>query len=67
MIGRSLLSKHTTMPQRRYIVAATSRRCSNVVTTLLWRFVFAGYVNSEKQRLAWSGIPLFNDIFYSLR
>ena len=35
-------NKHTTSPQRRYNVAATSRRCSGVVTTLLWR-VFTGY------------------------
>ena len=35
-------SKHITMQQRRYNVAATSLRCSDVVTTLLGRCV--GYV-----------------------
>ena len=33
---------HTTSQQRRYNIAATSWRCSDVVTTLLWRCVFAG-------------------------
>ena len=36
-----LPSKHTTSQQRRYNVAATSRRCSDVVTTLFVRCVFA--------------------------
>ena len=35
-------SNHTTSQQRRYNIAATSRRCSDVVTTLLLRCVFAG-------------------------
>ena len=36
-----LPSKPTTSQQRRYNVAATSRRCSDVVTTFLRRWVFA--------------------------
>ena len=43
-IGR-LPSKHTASLQRRYNVAATSRRCSDVVTTLLRHCVFAGLGN----------------------
>ena len=35
--------KHTTSQQRRYNVAATSQRCSEVVTTLSGRCMFAGY------------------------
>ena len=35
-------SKHTMSQQRRYNVAATSRRCSDVVTTFLRHCVFAG-------------------------
>ena len=35
-------SKHTMSQKRRYNVAATSRRCSDVVTTLLRRCAFAG-------------------------
>ena len=35
-------SKHKTLQQRRDNVAATSRRCSDVVKTLLGRCVFAG-------------------------
>ena len=35
-------SKHTTPQKRRYNVAATSRRCTDVVTTLLQRCVFVG-------------------------
>ena len=54
-------SKHT---QRRYNVAATSRRCSDVVTTLLWRYVFAGVhlfmpssmLNAGRSYLVFKGI-----------
>ena len=35
-------SKHTTSQERRYNVAATSRRCRDVVSTLFGRCVFAG-------------------------
>ena len=35
-------SKHSQSQKRRYNVAATSRHCSDVVTTLLQRCVFAG-------------------------
>ena len=37
-------NKHTTSQERRYNVAATSRRCSDVVTTLLRHCVFAGRI-----------------------
>ena len=40
-----LPSKHTRSQERHYNVAATSRRCSDVVTTLLRCCVFAGLVN----------------------
>ena len=43
-------SKHTTSPQRRYNVAATSRRCSDVVTTLWRRCVFTGTLLKSLQR-----------------
>ena len=42
LVTRRLPSKHTTWLQHRYNVAATSRRCKDVVTTLLRRCVFAG-------------------------
>ena len=42
-IKAELLTKHTSCLQRRYNVAATSRRCSDVVPTLMRRCVFAGY------------------------
>ena len=44
--------KHVTSQQRRYNVAATSRRCSDVVTTLLIRCVFAGLEEAIVRTLA---------------
>ena len=38
-----LPNRHTTSQEGRNNVAATSQRCSDVVTTLLRRYVFAGF------------------------
>ena len=50
-------SKHTASQERRYSVAATSRRCSDIVTTLMQRFVFAGTLLSAHVRsyVSWHG------------
>ena len=40
-LAREVPSKHTTSLQRRYNVAATLRRCSDVVTTLMRRSLSA--------------------------
>ena len=62
---KQLPSKHTTSQKRRYNVAATSWRCSDVVTTLLRRCVFAGYcvfhmlkITIHKQKLTLKFDPL---------
>ena len=47
---RTIIPANTQSQQRRYNVAATSRRCCDVVTTLLWRCVFAGMSGVKFQR-----------------
>ena len=47
---RTVIPANTQSQQRRYNVAATSRRCRDVVTALLGRCVFAAMSGVEFQR-----------------
>ena len=60
-------NKYTTSLARRYNIATTSRRCSDVVTTLLQRCVFAGLLIKfdVTRRLCSIIVTVFLDIFFT--